>query len=93
MYSVLEKLILYSFLIFLNKVLEFLNFLNDLVFVSYKPVSYKIPCKCKFILLSYFITNQNRNGLNKIYYIDSAKVNQQAVLQLEYTKILSFDDV
>ena len=44
LYSVLDKLILYSFLIFLNKVLEFLNFLNDLVLVSYKPVSYKKAC-------------------------------------------------
>ena len=37
----LDKLIWHSFLSFLNKVLEFLNFLRDLVIVSYKPASYK----------------------------------------------------
>ena len=36
MYSVLDKLILYSFLIFPEKVLEFLNFLTGLVLASYK---------------------------------------------------------
>ena len=41
MCSFFDKLILYNFLIFLNKVLEFLNFLIGLILVSYKPVSYK----------------------------------------------------
>ena len=42
MYSFFYKLIFYSFLIlFLNKALEFLNFLTGLVLVSYKAVSYK----------------------------------------------------
>ena len=36
MYSVLDKLILYSFLIFPEKVLKFLNFLTGLVLASYK---------------------------------------------------------
>ena len=40
----LDKLIWHSFLSFLNKVLEFLNFVRDLVLVSYKPVSYKKAC-------------------------------------------------
>ena len=41
MHSVLDKLVLYSFANFLNEVLEFLNFLTGLIFVSYKLVSYK----------------------------------------------------
>ena len=38
--SVLNKLILHSFLLFLNKELEFLNFLTVPVLVFYKPVTY-----------------------------------------------------
>ena len=40
MCSILNKLMLHSFLTFLNNVLGFLNFLTDVVLVSYKPVSY-----------------------------------------------------
>ena len=42
----LDKLILHSFLSFPEKVLEFLNFLTGLVFVSYKLVSYKKSAFC-----------------------------------------------
>ena len=36
MYSILDILVLYSFLIFLEQVPEFLNFLTGLALVSYK---------------------------------------------------------
>ena len=42
--SVLHKLVLYSFLIFLEKSTRVSWFLTGLVFVSYKPVSYKKTC-------------------------------------------------
>ena len=53
MYSVLDKLILYSFLIFLDKVPEFLNFLTGLVLFSCKPVSYKNIFSLSFLLFCF----------------------------------------
>ena len=41
MYSLLDKLVFYSFSIFLNKVLDFFNCFNVLVLVSHKSVSYE----------------------------------------------------
>ena len=43
--------------------------------------------------MSYFIIKQNRRVQNNKYRIDSAKVDLQALLQLEYTKVVSLNEV
>lgn len=42
--------------------------------------------------MSHFIIKQNKSGQNIRSYIDNAKVNLQAVSQLEYRKILRVDE-
>ena len=43
--------------------------------------------------MSYFIIKQNKTGQNDKYCINSAKVNLQAILQLEYTNIVNLNEV
>ena len=54
MYYFLSKVILYSFLIVLNKVLRGLRILTNLVIVSYKPVSYIKTCIVETIFIVLF---------------------------------------
>ena len=42
--------------------------------------------------MSYFLIKQHKSGHNNKYFIDSTKLNLQAVLRLEDAKMLSLDE-